>query len=220
MSGFLEKRVDLWEGPVASGGGPGGTSGEVWEIAKLNKIGALFWYRRKGVLPQRCSAHFWRILDAILTHFWRILDVPLFPIKQDPFWRISDAFLTHFWRILAVANAFSETPFGRYRLFSRVCKTSAKIGQNRRKSDKIGVTPVRCPLLGDPETGPTALRGKWHSERGSERVLGDLWEVTNSPIKLRGPLRGPRRSSRKSCQKPECALLGCQQISEKCHKSK
>ena len=39
--------------------------------------------------PQRCSAHFRRILDAV----W---NVPLFPIRQDPFWRIFDAFLTHF----------------------------------------------------------------------------------------------------------------------------
>ena len=59
-------------------------------------------YRPKGVLPQRCSADFWRI--AILTDFWRILDVPLFPVKQD-------SFLTHFWRILAIADAFSENTF-------------------------------------------------------------------------------------------------------------
>ena len=45
-------------------------------------------YRPKGVLQQRCSAHFWRNFDA----FW---NVPLFQIKQNPFWRISDAFLMH-----------------------------------------------------------------------------------------------------------------------------
>ena len=56
-------------------------------------------YRPKGVLPQRCSAHF-------LTHFWRKFDGFLtlfgrsyFPNKTRPilthFWRISDAFLTH-----------------------------------------------------------------------------------------------------------------------------
>ena len=75
----------------------------------------IYRHRPKGVLPQRCSADFWRIFDAILTDFWRILDVPLVPIKQDPFWRhfwcISDAFLTHFWRILAIADAFSENTF-------------------------------------------------------------------------------------------------------------
>ena len=80
-------------------------------------------YRPKGVLPQRCSAHFGRIFDAILTDFWRILDVPLFPIKQDPFWRIFDAFLTHFWRtsdaFWLLLTPFPKTPFGRYRKNAR-----------------------------------------------------------------------------------------------------
>ena len=38
---------------------------------------------------------------------------------------------------------------------------SAKIGQNRTK---IGVTPVRCPLLGDPENFPEEITKKKRTE--------------------------------------------------------
>ena len=51
-------------------------------------------------------------------------------------------------------------------------------------------------------TGPTTLRGKWYSERGSERVPGDLWgcaepvrpvaPVPVAPFKLLRPLQGRR----------------------------
>ena len=65
-------------------------------------------YCPKGVLPQRCSAHFWRNFDAFLTHFGTFL---FSPIKPDPFWRIFDSILTHFWRTLAIADTFSENAF-------------------------------------------------------------------------------------------------------------
>ena len=67
-------------------------------------------YRPKGVLPQRCSAYFWRISDA----FWNI---PLFPIKQD-------VFLTHFWRM---PTPLPKTSFGRYRKISTISKKMSRI---------------------------------------------------------------------------------------------
>ena len=90
----------------------------------------------KGVLPQRCSAHFWCIFDANLTDFWRILDVPPFPIKQDPFWRISDAFLTHsgYCRRL-----FPKTPFGQYRK-SQIASDLKSRSPNRKNFPQIAVS--------------------------------------------------------------------------------
>ena len=54
-------------------------------------------YRPKGVLPQRCSAHFWRILECSSFSQW----------NKTRF----GAFLTHFWRILVIADTFSENTF-------------------------------------------------------------------------------------------------------------
>ena len=63
-----------------------------WWHYRIHSLSCVFRYRPKGVLPQRCSAHFWRIPDAFSTHFWRI---------SDAFWLLP--------------TPFPKTPFGRYR---------------------------------------------------------------------------------------------------------
>ena len=48
-------------------------------------------------------------------------------------------------------------------------------------------------------TGPAALRGKWHSERGSERVPGDPYNLPPTQGAVFGILSKPCTVSRQFC---------------------
>ena len=65
-----------------------------------------------------------------------------------------------------------------------------RISDSRESPDsRESCESIRANHATKRPTGPAALRGKWHSQRGSERVL-------------RGPLRGPRTPLRDPLRHP------------------